>query len=314
MSFLLDALRKSEIERRVGEIPGLTPHAPLPSARQKRHPTIFLGFVLVLINVATLLTITLLDRVEPSDAKENPPRSEVSRSIPDAVEKEDPEAAGLSAKVEIPKVPGPDANPSKKTQSPAQQAERSSAWPNPIDLQPPGLAPDPNPPADHRLIETNQPKVSALKPIPPKQNRTSARQQPPVETITRSHASEPAPASTTVKPSLNPDRPEPASYHNPALEKPVAVAKIAPTPPPAKPATDTIPLLSEMPRDFQREAPSLNINVFVYSDLPEERFVVINMSKYRTGQKIDSGPEIIEIGPNSLVLEYLGRKFRVERP
>jgi general secretion pathway protein B len=100
-----------------------------------------------------------------------------------------------------------------------------------------------------------------------------------------------------------------------AARQPVEIpATIQQTAPVNKPANDDIPLLASLPTDFQREVPSLNINVFVYSEIPEERFVVINMSKYLAGQKLDNGTEILEIRADSLVLEYLGRKFRIERP
>ncbi|MGH8548523.1 MAG: general secretion pathway protein GspB, partial [Methylococcales bacterium] len=139
-----------------------------------------------------------------------------------------------------------------------------------------------------------------------KQNQTSDRQKQPVDIGPPGIPAKPIQLTTVATPRVNPEQPKAPVAGLQRAEKPTAI--------PATPANDAIPLLAGMPSDFQREVPSLNINVFVYSEIPEERFIVINMSKYLAGQKIDSGPEILEIRPDSLVLEYLGRKFRIKRP
>lgn len=79
-------------------------------------------------------------------------------------------------------------------------------------------------------------------------------------------------------------------------------------------AKKTYPLLSELPVKFQRELPTLKINLFVYSNDPDDRFVLVNMSRYVTGQKIEDGPQIMEIRPDSLALSYRGQNFRILRP
>ncbi len=75
-----------------------------------------------------------------------------------------------------------------------------------------------------------------------------------------------------------------------------------------------IPFLREMAPSFRRNVPKLNINVFVYAKNPDDRFVIIDMKKYRTGQETAEGIEIKEIKSNSLVLLYNNRTFQIDRP
>ncbi|HSN24440.1 MAG TPA: general secretion pathway protein GspB, partial [Methylomicrobium sp.] len=75
-----------------------------------------------------------------------------------------------------------------------------------------------------------------------------------------------------------------------------------------------IPFFKDLPYDFRNSAPKMTINVFVYAERPEERFVVMNMEKYKTGQTTKDAVEIKEIRSDSVVASYGGRTFRIERP
>jgi len=75
-----------------------------------------------------------------------------------------------------------------------------------------------------------------------------------------------------------------------------------------------IPLLSDLPFEFRQTVPKFTINVFVYSQQPEERFVMIDMVKYKPGQQIKDVMMLKEILPDSLVVDYQNRTFKIERP
>ena len=79
------------------------------------------------------------------------------------------------------------------------------------------------------------------------------------------------------------------------------------------PVKNDIPFLSELPYDVRRSVPKLTINVFVYSDDPQESFVMIDMVKVKTGQTIQEGMVLKEIRPDSLVVDYQGRTFQIAR-
>ena len=75
-----------------------------------------------------------------------------------------------------------------------------------------------------------------------------------------------------------------------------------------------IPGLKELPLDFRRKVPEININVYVYSEDVDERFVVVNMVKYTAGSMIAENMELKEILNDSLVVEYRDKTFRIMRP
>lgn len=75
----------------------------------------------------------------------------------------------------------------------------------------------------------------------------------------------------------------------------------------------TIPWLHDLPRDFRRLVPEIHINVYVYNDQPENRFIMIDMKKYKTGQEISSGMILQEIQADGIVVRFRGKRFRIRR-
>lgn len=132
-----------------------------------------------------------------------------------------------------------------------------------------------------------------------------------------------------VNPALAPPQPvpekaEPAEEANPvedAFEKsallpvkkvePISTATEIPAPLPVK---SNLLFLNELPAEFRRTLPNLPINVFVYSPVPAERFVMIDMVKYTPGQRIKDLLELKEIRPDSLIVSYKNRTFKIKRP
>jgi len=71
--------------------------------------------------------------------------------------------------------------------------------------------------------------------------------------------------------------------------------------------------LSDMPYEFSLSVPHININVFVYTDQPEGRFIMIDMQKYQEGQHINKDMKLHEIRPDSIVVEYKDEVFQIPR-
>jgi len=57
----------------------------------------------------------------------------------------------------------------------------------------------------------------------------------------------------------------------------------------------------------------LHLDIHVYSDVPEERFVFINMTKHREQSQLEEGPKVIEITTEGVVLEHQGVTFLLPR-
>jgi general secretion pathway protein B len=61
------------------------------------------------------------------------------------------------------------------------------------------------------------------------------------------------------------------------------------------------------------QLPDMHIDIHVYSSEPEDRFVFVNMSKYKERATLDEGPVVREITPDGVILEHFGTKFLLPR-
>ncbi len=59
--------------------------------------------------------------------------------------------------------------------------------------------------------------------------------------------------------------------------------------------------------------PDMHLDIHVYSREPEDRFVFVNMSKYKENAVLDEGPVVREITPDGVILDYLGTGFLLPR-
>jgi len=236
MSYILDALRKSERERSLGAVPDLdTVQQERPVMHASRWP--WAVGVLLLFNVAIGImffmkepaTVVIAESSEPAEAV---PVVPVVPELPAGVEK----------------APAPVAKP--------QQAQplvsNDSLLPSNVNEAEP-------PPTSLAKVETLD--------IQPATNVSA-----PVESLAD------MPAEYLIEP-------EPA-------------------------ATDW----TDMPADFRARVSRPDIDVHVYSDEPTRRFVLIDLQKYREGERVDSGLEIDSITQSGVIFSDHGTLFRVKRP
>jgi len=98
-----------------------------------------------------------------------------------------------------------------------------------------------------------------------------------------------------------------SSVSTPAMTTPAAAAIDTSS-------TGDVPALDTLPLAFQQSLPPLHLDVHGYAQNPAERFVVINMQRYQTGESLKEGPKIIAITPQGVVLDYNGQRFLLPRP
>lgn len=79
----------------------------------------------------------------------------------------------------------------------------------------------------------------------------------------------------------------------------------------AEPAADFMTLSEARVAGMQVDELALELHVF--STVPAERFVFINMRKYREGETLAEGPKIRKIRPDGVLLEYTGSLFLLPR-
>jgi len=87
----------------------------------------------------------------------------------------------------------------------------------------------------------------------------------------------------------------------------------APAPRPPAVTGAALPSLQQLASEGVLSLPPLNIDIHVFSKNAEERFVFINMNKYREGQVLREGPTVEEITANGVVLNHRGSRFFLDR-
>lgn len=118
------------------------------------------------------------------------------------------------------------------------------------------------------------------------------------------------------------EAPQAPSTGSPA-EQPAAAAEPAPLPPArretpaarvssaADPAV--VATFNELRANGSLQLPDLHLDIHVYAENPSERFVFINMSKYREKATLAEGPTIREINADGVILEFQGTDFLLPR-
>jgi general secretion pathway protein B len=79
------------------------------------------------------------------------------------------------------------------------------------------------------------------------------------------------------------------------------------------PATSIYPTIHTVRANGAIAIADLHLDIHVYSDNPEDRFVFINMSKHREGSQLREGPVVHEITADGVVLGHRGLFFVLPR-
>ena len=123
-----------------------------------------------------------------------------------------------------------------------------------------------------------------------------------------------------------------ATVVEPSFEEQVAAAKLiqpqtaaVTQAEPSKPAASAAPkstpsssgarilTIDEVRLNGTLQLTDLHLDIHVYSDIPEERFVFINMAKLREQSQLEEGPAVVEITRDGVILEYQGTTFLMPR-
>jgi general secretion pathway protein B len=276
MSYILEALRKAERERSVGQVPDLATVCALPSPPRRRlWPWVLL--VLALISNAAVLAVVFLPR-------EN--KAPMSLFTP-AVGQPQP-VAGVPAAVST---GSPiDQLPSQGTPASLPKPVAKAMATEPTPLMHPAMPVSPKP-ALLRKPEKPSTRTASLETMPSspaapaRSKRPALARATPVESAT-------SPALRPKSPAGLPDLPAEADPYAPG--PPLAAAKAG---------------LPDLPLETNRRAPELSMDIHVYSDQPDKRFVLINSRRYREGEQLSEGPLVEAITREGAVLRYEGQRF-----
>jgi len=237
MSFILDALRKSETERQRQSGPGLVDAGYRPPARQK-SPWPAVVAVVLTANLALMAWYLLR---EPAPAPATPP------------------VAAAPAASTAPAAAPPAAPPAARSLADAA-----------------GVAPPEDGPYDATA------DLPALDPGAP-------------AAATEPLAALPADAGAGAA-ALAPPAPE-------AVPPPAGSGRVA----------DDLPSAAQVMESGAIPYKDLHLDIHVWSDKPEERFVFINMRKYGEGAVLPEGPRIDAITRDGVSLSQDGQRFVLTR-
>jgi general secretion pathway protein B len=76
---------------------------------------------------------------------------------------------------------------------------------------------------------------------------------------------------------------------------------------------EVLPSINEINLTGDQALPELHLDVHVYATTPADRFVFINMRKYREGNTLQEGPVLERIRRDGVVLNYRGLRFILPR-
>jgi general secretion pathway protein B len=76
---------------------------------------------------------------------------------------------------------------------------------------------------------------------------------------------------------------------------------------------EVLPSISEINLTGAQALPELHLDVHVYATKPSDRFVYINMRKYRQGAVLPEGPTVELIRRDGVILNFQGLRFLLPR-
>jgi general secretion pathway protein B len=233
MSFILDALKKSESDRQRRGTPGL---GDIPEGSRSGHTPRWIAVLAVLlaVNALVLLGLWLRPVDDVALADRAPPSS------PLAVGRESPDSTGSSFATLV-------SEARERQPPPVVQAETTAEEPS---------------------------------------RRGPSRREP---------------SSADARP---------AGGERQATPPPVRASRLRET---TAPSSAPLPTFNELRARGTLQLPDLHLDIHVFGGKPADRFVFVNMNKYREQGRLAEGPVVKEISADGVVLEHQGTEFLLPR-
>jgi len=268
MSFILDALKKSELERQRQSGPGLL---EMPIAARRRRAPVWAWVLagLLCVNVAVLLFLLLRGGADgkahtATNGGAQSPHASQARLAPTGGAQQDAQAADHFSPM--------DSQPVYAPEIPVQEQGAAST------------------------LATAAPQAAPPIQSAPNLNASASRAAPVEHTAGRADAAGgPADAGRADTGRADAGRADPVLNDEPPEED------------------ELLPSISELNLSGNQALPEIHLDVHVYATRPADRFVYINMRKYREGAVLQEGPTLEHIRRNGVVLNYHGLRFLVPR-
>ena len=274
MSYILEALKKAQAERQLGNAPDIhTPapvHVPAAATTANRKPLLIgLG--------AGAVAAALVAGIAWRSAAPGGEPAVLARADTPAGNTAAPGGASAVAVPPAPAVAVADVPP--VVDAPVAPSAAPRASPMNVAAATAPAVPAPPPPAAALpaapVPSTPAPRVAAA---------------PPAPAATRDAAPEavylPAPARTPEPPAAPVSAPDPA-------------------------AEETLRTLQQLPEAIQREVPKVAVGGYIYSPNPADRLLLIDKTLRREGEEVAPGLVLERLMPKYAVMNYRGTRYRV---
>ncbi len=287
MSLILDALKKSEAERRRGLPPNL--HAQFGTPRRPRRApwAVGAGAVLLMAGLGGSWFFLARDPAAPTAEPTGAALAGVDQS--ETVDTTSPPPAMASAAAPAPVAAASAAVPAR----PAAEAAFGGVGGdgNGGTVSGGGL-----PVPQRAALYT--PSVSPTTAVASQTPAVPVATPPSAPVATPQAMPEPA-AATVAAPTATVAMATPPADFNPAAADPSTM----------KPE-EKLPLMYELPYGTRKELPKLDLTMHVYSPVREDRFIVLNGKRF-TVESPAPGPELtlLDIVADGVVLEFRGQRF-----
>ncbi|MFZ1390170.1 MAG: general secretion pathway protein GspB [Dokdonella sp.] len=293
MSLILEALKKSERQRRLGETPSIG--SPIMAVRERRNWMPYL-IVLIIVGLAVLWWL----KRDVDEPPVEPPRT--ANSAPAPVE--------------------PGAEAARKTVSAADTRRPSAPVAAPTVATNGTILPAPTAPSTRDKTNANPPHDDkfASGELVAAEPRSDAPSQP---LVVKEAEAVPAvgPAAAPARPGntdaiaigelLNRADARAAAERADAGTATPTPGANAPAPVEAKPG-DALALIWELPLATRRDLPEIKLTMHVYAEDPAQRFIIVNGERHAEGDDVGS-LKLIEIRKDGVVFQIDKQRFLYPR-
>ncbi len=187
------------------------------------------------------------------------------------------------------------------------------------------------------LLKDDAPEVVHEEPVAAQSSATTATPTPTPATLAQD-GDRPAPAAVAALPAQDAGRPAPVTSRE---VRPLAAEVAAGPPPDAAPppapdpsllptaplptqaygwpprqqaaAAGYVPRIDTLPPQATAGLPELNLDLHIYSTDPAQRAAFINGARYRAGDQLPQGVDVVDITHEGVVLRYRGQQFLLPR-
>ncbi|MFC1524583.1 general secretion pathway protein GspB [Thermodesulfobacteriota bacterium] len=282
MSYILEALKKSDTKRKQGKIPDIdTVQTVSPPEREKQVRWPYFLFGALVLNAMVFAVYISTDSLEETGGSGNNPVQEHSATLPENAKTENTIPAYELKKMAMPVVRSLD------------RPGTGRAEPVPLEQEPEVVKNGENQEQAAAVMESDPPANFPQDPETEILQEAGSFSEIPVTEPSDTELLEPLPGPELTA-ELPRDQGQGLTHSGPAQSTP----KVVP--------------IHQLPPKMQNDLPEFRISVHGYAQTPESRIVSINGRVLREGDRFGKGLQLDEIIEDGVILSYQGKKFKVE--